>query len=58
MRSDLSLPPLLVAAGADVLRVIIRVLTDKTPLRDLVAGSEPLEDACENVVQLEFVFSC
>ena len=42
----------------NVLRVIIRVLTDKTPLRDLVAGPEPLEDACENVVQLEFVFSC
>lgn len=42
----------------NVLRVISRVLTDKTPLRDLFAGPETLEDVCENVVQLEFVFSC
>ena len=42
----------------NVLRVISRVLTDKTPLRDLFVGPETLEDVCENVVQLEFVFSC
>lgn len=42
----------------NVLRVISRVLTDKTPLRDLFTGPETLEDVCENVVQLEFVFSC
>ncbi|MBQ9184726.1 MAG: IS4 family transposase [Bacteroidales bacterium] len=42
----------------NVLRVISRVLTDKTPLRDLFAGPETMEDVCENVVQLEFVFSC
>lgn len=42
----------------NVLRVISRVLTDKTPLRDLFVGPETLEDVCENIVQLEFVFSC
>lgn len=42
----------------NVLRVISRVLMDKTPLRDLFVGPETLEDVCENVVQLEFVFSC
>ena len=40
----------------NVLRVVSRVLTDKTPLRELFAGPETLEDVCENVVQLEFAF--
>lgn len=41
----------------NVLRVVSRVLTDKTPIRDLFTGSERLEEVCEEVRQLEFVFT-
>lgn len=40
----------------NVLRVISRVLTDKTPIRDLFNGPEKLTDVCDQPVQLELVF--
>lgn len=40
----------------NVLRVISRVLTDKTPIRDLFNGPEKLTDVCDQHVQLELVF--
>ena len=40
----------------NVLRVVSRVLTDKTPLRDLFKGPEKLEEVCDQPVQLEFAF--
>ena len=40
----------------NVLRVVSRVLTDKTPIRDLFTGPETLENVCEEPVQLEFAF--
>ena len=40
----------------NVLRVVSRVLTDKTPLRDLFKGPEKLEEVCDHPVQLEFAF--
>ena len=40
----------------NVLRVISRVLTDKTPVRDLFNGPEKLLYICDQPVQLEFVF--
>ena len=40
----------------NVLRVVSRVLTDKTPIRDLFSGPETLEDVCDQPVQLEFAF--
>ena len=40
----------------NVLRVISRVLTDKTPIRDLFNGHEKLLDVCDQPVQLEFAF--
>ena len=40
----------------NVLRVVSRVLTDKTPLRDLFKGPEKLEEVCDKPVQLEFAF--
>ncbi len=40
-----------------VLRVLSRVLTDKTPIRDLFKGSETIEDADDDeTVQLNFDF--
>ena len=41
----------------NVLRVVSRVLTDKTPIRDLFTGSERLEEVCEEARQLEFAFT-
>lgn len=41
----------------NVLRVISRVLTDKTPIRDLFNGPEKLTDVCNQPVQLELVFN-
>lgn len=41
----------------NVLRVVSRVLTDKTPIRDLFTGSERLEEVCEETTQLEFAFT-
>ena len=41
----------------NVLRVVSRVLTDKTPIRDLFTGSERLEEVCEETRQLEFAFT-
>ena len=41
----------------NVLRVVSRVLTDKTPIRDLFDGSEKLEEVCETAGQLEFAFT-
>ena len=41
----------------NVLRVVSRVLTDKTPIRDLFKGPERLDDVCEETRQLEFVFT-
>lgn len=41
----------------NVLRIVSRVLTDKTPIRDLFTGSERLEDVCEEARQLEFAFT-
>ena len=41
----------------NVLRVVSRVLTDKTPIRDLFDGSEKLEEVCETSGQLEFAFT-
>lgn len=40
----------------NVLRVLSRVLTDKTPIRDLFKGSETIEDADDETVQLQFEF--
>ena len=40
----------------NVLRVVSRVLTDKTPIRDLFNGPEKLPDACDQPIQLEFAF--
>ena len=40
----------------NVLRVVNRVLTDKTPIRDLFNGPEKLPDVCDQPVQLEFAF--
>lgn len=40
----------------NVLRVISRVLTDKTSIRDLFNGPEKLTDVCDQPVQLELVF--
>lgn len=40
----------------NVLRVISRMLTDKTPIRDLFNGPEKLTDVCDQPVQLELVF--
>ena len=40
----------------NVLRVVSRVLTDKTPIRDLFNGTEKLPDVCDQPVQLEFAF--
>ena len=38
------------------LRVVSRVLTDKTPIRDLFNGPEKLPDVCDQPIQLEFAF--
>lgn len=40
----------------NVLRVVSRVLTDKTPIRDLFNGPEKLPDVCDQPSQLEFAF--
>lgn len=40
----------------NVLRVISRVLTDKTPIRDLFLTPETIDDICEKPAQLEFAF--
>ena len=40
----------------NVLRVLSRVLTDKTHIRDLFKGSETIEDADDETVQLQFDF--
>lgn len=40
----------------NVLRVVSRVLTDKTHIRDLFLSSETIDDVGEDAVQLEFVF--
>lgn len=40
----------------NVLRVIGRVLTDKTPIRDLFSGTEKLPNEYDQPVQLEFAF--
>jgi IS4 transposase len=40
----------------NVLRVISRVLTDKTHIRDLFLTSETIDDICEKPAQLEFAF--
>ena len=40
----------------NVLRVLSRVLTDKTSIRDLFKGSETIEDADDETVQLQFEF--
>ena len=40
----------------NVLRVISRVLTDKTPIRDLFNGPEKMPNICDQPVQLELVF--
>lgn len=40
----------------NVLRVISRVLTDKTHIRDLFLNSETIDDVDENTAQLEFAF--
>ena len=40
----------------NVLRVVSRVLTDKTPIRDLFNGPEKLPDVCDQPIQLEFAF--
>ena len=38
----------------NVLRVLSRVLTDKTSIRDLFKGSETIEDTDDETVQLQF----
>lgn len=40
----------------NVIRVVSRVLIDKTPIRDLFNGHEKLEEVCDLPVQLEFAF--
>lgn len=40
----------------NVLRVVSRVLTDKTNIRDLFLTSETIDDVCIKAVQLEFAF--
>ena len=40
----------------NVLRVISRVLTDKTPIRNLFNGPEKMPNICDQPVQLELVF--
>lgn len=40
----------------NVLRVLSRVLTDKTSIRDLFKGSETIEDTDDETVQLQFEF--
>lgn len=40
----------------NVLRVLNRVLTDKTPIRDLFKGSETIKNADDETVQLKFDF--
>jgi len=40
----------------DVLRVVSRVLTDKTRIRGLFLNSKTIDDVDENIVQLEFAF--
>lgn len=40
----------------NVLRVLSRVLTDKTPIRDLFEGTETIEDMDDETVQLQFDF--
>ena len=40
----------------NVLRVVSRVLTDKTQIRDLFLTSEAIYDICEEAAQLEFAF--
>ncbi len=40
----------------NVLRVVSRVLTDKTNIRDLFLSSETIEDVYDDAVQLEFAF--
>jgi len=40
----------------NVLRVVSRVLTDKTPIRDLFMTSETIDDICKEAAQLEFAF--
>ena len=40
----------------NVLRVVSRVLTDKTLIRDLFLTSETIDDVCEEAAQLEFAF--
>jgi len=41
----------------NVLRVVSRVLTDKTPIRDLFLTSEIIDDIGEKNTQLEFAFT-
>ena len=40
----------------NVLKDVSRVLTDKTPIRDLFNGPEKLPDICDQHIQLEFAF--
>ena len=40
----------------NVIRVLSRVLTDKTSIRDLFKGSETIEDTDDETVQLQFKF--
>lgn len=40
----------------NVLRVVSRVLTDKTSIKDLFLSSETIEDVYDDAVQLEFAF--
>jgi hypothetical protein len=40
----------------NVLRVVSRVLTDETYIRDLCLTSETIDDAGEKAVQLEFTY--
>jgi len=40
----------------NVLRVVSRVLTDKTNIKDLFLSSETIEDVYDDTVQLEFAF--
>ena len=43
-------------ATLNVLRVLSRVLTDKTSIRDLFKGFETIEDTDNETVQLQFEF--
>ena len=40
----------------NVLRIVSRVLTDKTNIKDLFLSSETIEDVYDDAVQLEFAF--